>query len=68
MLDRGYADFREFFFLRSSLYRERDRDARDPSEVVVVASLHNGYILPSLAKKRGGQGNGLLSSPPNYYV
>ena len=51
-------DFREFFFLRSSLYREIPRDARDPSaEEVVVASLHNGYILPSLvAKKRGGQG------------
>jgi hypothetical protein len=48
-------DFREFFFLRSSLYREIPRDARDPSAEEEVASLHNGYILAFLAKKRGGE-------------
>jgi hypothetical protein len=52
--------------LRSSLNRETEmpEKVRDPSEEVVVSSLLNMYILPSLAK-RGGQVM-VCSSPPPY--
>jgi hypothetical protein len=54
-------EVRRIPLVRSSLYREIPRDARDPSEEEeeeeeVASLLNGGYTLASLAKKRGGQG------------